>query len=759
MGLVEDVFVQLRTEGEMDVAKINKEIMSLGLNLRLAGRDLMRMGGSLQRVGQWMMSFGLSTFKSSDIIQDAMGDVELALLDAFERTGILDTFADALEKIADILDQFPQLAIGVFILLLIGLLVTIIGKVFAFVGFLKLWIGSMLSARDAGLGWGATIKAGIGALMGFDASMKENIITMIMWKEYAERTGKSLEEMITEAKEFQKQLDAQLKAQKKNTKGTTTMAKGLIMAGAAIGGTLLAMVAFGPIMEAIGPILDALGDAFQSVADALEETGIIEMITDWIEHNKELAVSIILALVLLPLMIKGVKLLSPLLGAVGDKLGILQKDLGGATDETAGADKGFNKTLLLMLALIPEVIGLIFAFTAFIKVAAETGFTITEIGVLLAILVANLGGLLAIIAGVTKILEGINKISSTTLMAFLALAGVALLLIGAFTLFVAVASTTSFTVEGIAVLLTILTANISAILLVIAAVTSLLNNMNSVGTSTIGMLITLAGIVVALILAFAYFLEVASATGFQVGEINTLITGLTAALIVFLAALVIAVVVLASLSVTAAMAMPVVALLLGIGAAALLVGAGFFLAGLGVKMAAEGILNLASNVSSLIVLLPIVLTLIPAFLGLSAAIILVGASSLMASAGIIALSGAIFLLTAALLALSVPLGIIRALGGTGAVIAAIQKIPTLEEGGIVATPGLAYLHPEEEVTPAGVTPLPGVREGYKPKEGPLVVSVDITGAKSVEDIVKKTIESSIGTISANLEKKYRRSEY
>lgn len=756
MGIVQEILVFLNVKGKPEIEDVQRAMMKLGYNLRLTGRDLMRMGGSLRNLSKFFMGFSKNVFSSSDIVQDALGDVQYALLDVAEASGFLDTIVNALEWLADTIEAMPILGQVLAISFAIGLVVMLLSKIFMLVGFMRLLVGAWLSARTAGLGFGGSLKFIFKALTGQLGAWKKELEIEAL----AEAQSKATTE---QKKKEAKATEKSAKAKKKETTQAKKSKRGLmgiltagVMAIGVFAGMALAMGAMGPIMEATAPIWEALGEVFEWFGDLLEETGIIDWIADFIRNNKELVISLLLAFAALPLIISGIKVLGPLIGKLTDKLGGLTKFFGGTSDavtDTGGAlDKtggGFNKTLLLIAAILPSLVLLVHAFIDFLKVVKETGISLDELFGILEILVLNLGEVVAIVTAASKFLGQFQEIGWSNIIVLGELLASLILLVYAFADFVRVAGESGFTASELAGLITALSQNLNSIIAVIGAVTYFLGTMKDIGWEAVAMVIALGLMTIGLVTAFTRFLEVAASTGFQVGEIVTILDRLTIAVIGFIAAISIAVIVMAALVPAAVAAAPIVAILLGIGAAAFLIGAGFLLAGLGVKFAAEGIALLIGYV-------PQVLALGPALFGVAAGMFAVGSAGLVAAGGIAAFAGSLFLLSAALTALMVPLGIVRALGGPGAVLTVIEKIPMLEKGGIVTAPGLAYLHPNEAVTPAKVAP---GRKGYQPKEPPLTVSVDVTGVSSIEEIVQRSVEASVAQISEIQERKYRRSEY
>jgi len=154
-------------------------------------------------------------------------------------------------------------------------------------------------------------------------------------------------------------------------------------------------------------------------------------------------------------------------------------------------------------------------------------------------------------------------------------------------------------------------------------------------------------------------------------------------------------------------------IMLILAAAALMLGTAMLLAGLGIQMAAQGIMLLVGNLGG-------VMALVPAIFGLAAGILALGFAGFLAFPALVLLATGVMILAAALMALIIPLGIIRALGGEGAVLAAVQHMPFLAEGGIITKGGMAVVHPGEEVRPAEA--VKRKKEGVA--EPPLVININ-----------------------------------
>jgi len=444
MGIAEEVLVYLKVKGTPDLKNLDQAMTRLGYNLRLAGRDLMRMGGQLDRVGQYFKGFAGNVFKSSDIMGDAFDDIQLAWQDVFEETGIIDSFAGAMEGLAEIIEANPILAWGAMALFVFGQIASSLGILFKLIGFMNLAVGATLSARSAGLGWAESIKYTIQALLLQNEAIKENIKKKALAAAETRKLGGASQQAGKKWKQstlFQEKSEKESKKQKKGLKG---LGKTLLFGISALSGLIVGMTLIGPIMEAVAPIFEAIGDAVTDVFDALEASGIIDWIVDFIENNKELVVAMLVAVAALPLLISGVKTLGPLLGKLGGKFKIVTDIFKGGGEAGETASGGFNKTLLAIAAILPSIVGLVWAFTEFIKVVSKAGFTISEIGVLLALMTANVGAIVTVVGVLSKFLSGLNQMGWGTVAMVAALMSGAVALALAFSHFLEVAAATGF---------------------------------------------------------------------------------------------------------------------------------------------------------------------------------------------------------------------------------------------------------------------------------------------------------------------------
>lgn len=603
MPLREEILISLETEGIPDVEEVQRAMTRLGFNLRLAGRDLMRLAGSLHHLSDWLTGFSGGVMRSSDIIQDAFGDVRYALEDIFEVTGIIDSLANSLEGLAEFLERNPWVAWMLAGLAVIGIIVLILSKIMMFLAFIKLLVGSVLSARDANMGWRETISFVTRALLFQNAALRENLSLQVRIAAYARERGISYKEAKQQVDQMYKAEEKSLKQGKKWGAGMKRLSK-ITLIGAGIFGALLGLFLMAePVLEILTAAFEVIGEAIEIIIAPFED--LIWQVIAFFEANPELLAGILVAIAAAFITMKATGIVQWLKDLLGTSSTILTKT-GPIRENVAGLAKD-------ILALAAAVGILLVAVSGAVWILSQTGYTLPEIITL-------------------------------------------------------------------------------------------------IGTLTIAVII-LGG-------TFITFALLVAAAGVPLAALSPIL-------------------------------LPLAVLLLAVGAAAFLVGAAFLLAGLGVKLACEGI-------ASLVAYAPQVFNLGSALLVLGAALGLVALAALPAVIGIMALSAAIFALSLALIALTVPLAIIRALGGTPAVLAAIQKLPSFQKGGVVTETGIAVLHEREVVTPARGRAL---RERYRPKEPPLTVSVDVTGAGSVEEMIRRAVQASVGQVSEQIERRFRRREY
>jgi len=603
MPLREDILVTLQTEGVPDLIQVSKAMKKLGFNLRLAGRDLMRMAGGLQRLSGFLMGFTSNVFKSSDIVSDAFGDIGMALEDIFEDTGILESFVEILEWVAEILEANPWIAYVLAALAIVGVFVLIMSKIMMLGGFIKLLIGSVFSAETAHMSWTEKIGFTAKALLGLNEQLRRNLSLQVQVLAYAKQQGITYAEAWKQVDKLAKGQGVARKEASKWKEGMKKIGKVAIAGTAIFGGLLGLFMMAEPIMEIMGAVFDVVGQAIEVIITPFED--LIWQVIEFFEARPELLAALLLAVVGAILAMKASGFVQWLKDTVGGAGSLIDK-VGPAKDKVAGLG------------------------TEIIKLAAAIGI------------------LLVAMAGAIWIL-----------------------------------SQTGYTIPEIVSLMGALTVSV----------------------------ITLGGTFI----AFAIILGAVGMAGVTLVPIL----------------------------------LPLAAVLLAIGTAGFLIGAGFLAAGVGIKLATQGIASLVGNVSG-------VIALVGALFALGLAMFMVGAAAFPAMAGIFGLALAVGALAASLVFLAVPLGMIKSLGGTPAVLAAINKLPSFQEGGFIQEGGLAVVHPKETIVPAKGKPLGG---GYQPKEPPMTVTVDVTGVSSVEEIIQRAVEASVDQLSVKFEKRFRRSEY
>lgn len=289
MGIAEEVLIFLNVKNMPALKDVQKAMIRLGYNLRLAGRDMMRMAGSLRNTSRFFMSFAGRVFSSSDIIQDAFGDIRYALEDIMEATGILDFIADVLELIARVVEDHPILAWLMIISFGVGVLMLFLSKVLMFLGFMRLLVGAVLSARTANLSLIDSIKWIIAVMTGETESIKRNVEQQTLDLAIRKRRIAVMQEQAKWQTAVGRWNKRALREEKKRGRGL----KGLVSAGlktaASFGLLALALMAIQPLMEALAPIFEAAGEVISEMISPLEP--LIEAIAQWIEENPELAMT------------------------------------------------------------------------------------------------------------------------------------------------------------------------------------------------------------------------------------------------------------------------------------------------------------------------------------------------------------------------------------------------------------------------------------------------------------------------------------
>ena len=157
MSVPVDIVARLRTElGGLDT--LDDALYRMGMRMRLTGRDLMRLGGVADRFFKRQLSNVLKYLSFSELWTASFEDIRLAIGDiADEVAAVLDpwltTIADWLEVLADWLSENPWVVYAGGVLVLITAVMMLLAKFATFVGFLNLWVGGIITAHRAALGF------------------------------------------------------------------------------------------------------------------------------------------------------------------------------------------------------------------------------------------------------------------------------------------------------------------------------------------------------------------------------------------------------------------------------------------------------------------------------------------------------------------------------------------------------------------------------------------------------------------------------
>lgn len=591
------------------LTEAEERIERLGMRMRLTGRDMMRLGGTLYRFYSMVEAQIGRILKGSLLWEAGLEDVEWALEDVGSVLGdvlvpILDALVPIIESFADALEASPILRFGV-ILAIIGIF---IGKLIALfqslTGAINLFFGAIFTARRYGLNFLQALKA----------------LWIGLWKgeEGVKAYIEGVKGLSKGHRKYSKGIIADLKKWWKSIGGVTGALKFLtkslfqLFVFGLLG--VFAFVALTSIAEPLLHLFEAIGEALWPIFEPI--VNIIEGITDWVEENPELAAGITLIILALGTIL----LLLTKFGFLGKLVSAGVGKLTGAFEILTGplgkAGKAAWKNTLANAALVAAIALLIYAIGNFFGTLLGMGVGLWEaVAALGAVLLAILG----FIVGLGLAAKMLSTLGPEIWVGIAAIAGLAL----------------------VAVLLT-------------WALTQLLVPLMEM-PGGIANLYLLEGAIIVLLVAFA---------------------GLT----LFLGAF-------------APLALMGASVMLILAVAALVFGAALWVAGAGIQLAAGGMAILASNLDK-------ISALIGPMFSLAAAILALGAAGFVAFGGLMLLATAIFALSAALMALVVPLGIIRALGGEGAVVAVIERLPAFQEGGIITRGGVAVVHAGEEIRPA-----------------------------------------------------------
>jgi len=662
------------------LTKVDKELEALGARLRLTGRDMMRLGGTMSRFfGMLERQIG-TVLKGSLMWEAGLEDISWALEDVGYVLGdllapVLDIAANLIESFADALERYPVLQY--LSVIAIGLVIfgKFMGILLSTIGSLTLYIGTVLVARRANLGLWTTLKAvwiqftrGDEALRSFIARQKGYGIT-------GAELGKTLEGLTDKQKKMVAQLygvdkalsDSFGKGQQKNVRTLSDRIKALrgglkktfffgLKLAFVFGMLGLSFLVLPAIMEDLQDLFEVITDALAPFIDTIRE--IIWWISDWIEENPELFRTLLLAAVAMGgvlVLLSKLGILGKIGGKVAEKLGL---GITKVTDATVGASKGLWKEKLATAAVVAALALLMVTITQFFATLLGMGVGLWEA---IAALVAVGAALIGFVLGLSLAMRVLGNLGPTLF-------------------------------KGVAALL-ILTA---AVWLLTFALGQFLQVVLSL-PGGIGALWQ----VVAVLLVFIGVLALISAVLGMLGPLALI--GATSLLI--------------------------------LGAAITLVGLGFLLFGEGLQLVASGLTQLAAVAPSLFVLGG-------ALVGVAAGLGLLAVSAALAIVPVTLLAGALFILSASIVALAGAFALLHGLGLGGvaeamgtALVATI--VPKLQEGGLIAREGIAYLHTGEEVLPAAAVR----RKKETPAPPPVTININAPiGSREIAESFAKEIE-------------------
>jgi len=748
-------------------------VYRLGLSLRLTGRDMMRLGGTIDRALRPFLTGMEKALAGSLAWEAGLEDISWAFEDIGSVIG--DMFAPVLEQIVDILEYFAQVIeenpLARF-LVIVGIGILLFAKLAAslltFAGSFTLYAGTLMIASRAHLGFGATLKAiiigltqGQEAMLQYIASLKgigteaEIAKTKLMstWKVLQEQRArllaekKALEENAAAwqfyaqgAPDYEEKLkayDAEInrvnKALIKNEIQIETVSSrmeefGITTVDASTGlkdlqkpskgffgslksgaKTFVKVAAGGFLLGGVASFLIAnwepLGDLFQTIGETLIDlfepfAPIIEGITEWIEENPELAktlLGIILAVSAMLLIFPKIKeLISSITNAISGLIGKLT--------EFTGVGQQANQTSAQMTfanaALLASVAALVAAIAYLFSVFGNLGVSLWEgVGAVAAMFAAILGFLV----GLGQLSQMMGEVQGNIMMGVVAFG----LLLGVFAAFLGILTLllprllkatggilglveVLFTLAGAMLVLALVAALIGALapLVIVGAIAF---GILSLALLAFGAALIVAGIglnmVVSSLVKLAEIVPVlplvaVGLMGIATGLFGIMVAGFGA----FSAILLVA----GSLFLLAA------SLFITVGPL-MMVSAGLLLAGTSLN-----IVN--ASLAQMVSFAPVLPSLAAGLLSISLALTGIAVSGFGAAAAIMSLAGAMFLLAGALTALTIPLGVVAALGGQSAVLETLKHLPYFEEGGIVTRTGVAVVHKGEEIVPAKGTP-------------------------------------------------------
>jgi len=721
MSTIVDIVARLRTElGGLDT--LDDALYRMGMRMRLTGRDLMRLGGVADRFFKRQLSNVLKYLSFSELWTASFEDIRLAIGDvADEVAAVLDpwltTIADWLEVLADWLSENPWVVYAGGVLVLITAIMMLLAKFATFVGFLNLWVGGIITAHRAALGFREALtyliikfRDGEEAANKYLASLKnlkgpydiaieqsrrridqlkrENALleldenTLVEMQKALGKVKKKKTEDILVSDEIDKKLasirakrrrnniqigleekriEALSKAKIKDTKlGKKDLKlKDKIWASTKKGAKTflkLSAIAGGLITLGFGLLLswEPLMDLFTDIGDLLSD------------------------------------LLSPLADVIY------------AIDDWITENPEAAKTLL---GIILAVLGGIVVLSKFGKL---TG--------LVSALTGKFAGVLGKIPGPQK------RMSSSTFKATLAIAALISSLALLFYTLTGFFTALSKMGMGTGEMLGFFTAILGALLGFLAGLTLVAKGFGAFAGAAWKGILALTALMGSISLLIFVLTSLISTIGNLEGGL-TILWNVVGAIVALIGAMI-------GLGVIAGALTPIlapgVAILLGLGFAATLFAGALNLVALAASTLSNVFITLLeylkANYAALLPLIPLLFGLaggltaaglagLLSFAGLSAAALGIGAVTL----ALTAFAGSIGLLAASIAALATALaaipdwardlvgGIIGGIGGILGGIAGVLKIPGLQRGGYITRSGLAYLHAGETVVPAGYT--------------------------------------------------------
>ena len=681
------------------ISEVDRMIQKLGLSLRLTGRDLMRLGGTIDRAITPFLTRVNQALSGSLDWEAGLEDISWALEDVGSVIGdilapFIDIVVDLLEDFADALEQSPVLQFLVLLGIGILLFTKLISKVLTAVGAFTLYSGTLMIAGKAHLGLGASLRAltigfteGKEAMLAYIASVK-GIGTE------ADITKNKLLGALSSLKTQKATLLANKKTLEENAASWAAYAQGLPdyqeklkLYEAEIARTNRALLKNEIQTETVTDQLENMGVSTTEGASGLKkEAKSGRSLTDTLKGGTKAAAKFALGGLLLggvvSFLIANFEPLQDLFQTIGDLLIDLFEPLGPIIES-------FVDWMEANPELAKTLIGVALAIGAVLLVGPKLFDIFSNVGSFVAKAVGKLFDFVQ--AG-----DAVSAVSWKMTLANAALVAATAALVAAIAYLFSVFGSLGVNVwEGVAAV----AALFGAILGFLAGLSLLSELLGSTSENVflgVAAFAALLGVVSLFLIVLTQILPpLLQVTGGVQGLTETLL-GLAAAMGVFA-------LIATLLGLVAPLAMLGAVAMFFIAAGVAAFGAALIVAGIGLQIVAKGLNDMMPAIQFLVAAAP----------GLLAASVALGA--LAVSAGLAAISfGALALsvgaLALALGALAIPLGVIAAIGGPGAVTEALRHLPTFEEGGVVTKTGIAVVHAGEEIVPAKGTP--GTREVY-----------------------------------------------